>query len=351
MSETSRPEIPIRIEARHESWPLREAFSISRGSKTSAEVVVVTLNSGDVTGRGECVPYARYGETVDSTLDTIARVGQQIASGGWLSRDWLIRALPAGAARNALDCALWDLSAKQSGRRVVDLLRDEVGDEVASNGGWQARETCLTISIADPETMARKARDLAPHRLLKLKLGGADWARDPMRLEAVRAARPDARIVIDANEGWPSHALDELVAAACETGVELIEQPLPAGADDRLELLSSNVPICADESLGPGIDLSQMGGRYGAVNIKLDKAGGLTSAARLLKTARQRGYRVMVGSMVSTSLSMAPAFVLAELGADWIDLDSPYLLARDRPGGMQLGAAGQVPPPSQLLWG
>lgn len=321
----------IRIEVASERWPLAEPFVISRGSKTEAHVVVVTLTRGAHAGRGEAVPYARYGETVESVLAAIRNAGAVH------DRTQLASLLPAGAARNALDCALWDLAAKESGRAASDL---------AGLARLEPRETCFTLSLGTPDDMAVKARAVSHLGLLKLKLGGEG---DGARMAAVRAARPDARLVADANEAWTPEMLVPLLAAARNAGFELIEQPLPAGDDTALAAISRAVPVCADESAHTAADLDRLAGRYDAVNIKLDKAGGLTAALAMSEAARARGLRIMAGCMVATSLAMAPAMILAQ-GADWVDLDGPLLLMRDRPHGIEI-RDGVVSPPSVLLWG
>lgn len=322
---------PIRINASDERWPLAEPFVIARGAKTEAHVVVATLTRGGHTGRGESVPYARYGETPDGVLAAIRSVD------GISSRADLLGALPPGAARNALDCALWDLEAKETG--IAAAVR-------AGRAPLRAVETCFTLSLAAPAEMARKARAAAHLKLLKLKLGGAG---DAERMAAVRAARPDARLVADANEAWTPEMLLPLLAAARDAGIELIEQPLPAGADMALARVARDVPVCADESAHATSDLAGLAGLYDAVNIKLDKAGGLTEALAMAAAARAQGLRVMAGCMVATSLAMAPAMILAQ-DADWVDLDGPLLLARDRPHGIHIDG-GVVSPPSALLWG
>ena len=314
-----------------ERWPLAEPFVISRGSKTEAHVVVVTLTRGLHTGRGEAVPYARYGETTDSVLDAIARAGPIN------DRERLSAALPAGAARNALDCALWDLEAKESG--IAAARR-------AGRDALRPVETCFTLSLAEPAEMAAKARAVPRLRLLKLKLGGIG---DADRMAAVRAARPDARLVADANEAWTPDMLLPMLNAARDAGVELVEQPLPAGDDDALASIVRPVAVCADESAHDSGDLARLAAKYDAVNIKLDKAGGLTEALAMSVAARARNLRIMAGCMVATSLAMAPAVILAQ-GADWVDLDGPLLLARDRQHGIAI-QDGMVSAPSTLLWG
>jgi L-alanine-DL-glutamate epimerase-like enolase superfamily enzyme len=322
----------FKIEAWAESWPIAGSFAIARGSKREATVVVARVSDGSIAGYGECVPYARYGETLDSVRHAIATV----AADG-LDRVTLAQRLPAGAARNALDCALWDYEAKCAGRSAADLAG--VGDPAPLT-------TAYTISLDAAEVMAAKALSARHLPLLKLKLGGKG---DAERLRCVRAACPHTRLIADANESWTAQLLLPLLAAAAETGIELIEQPLPAGADAELAALERSVPVCADESLHTRADLDRLSGRYDAVNIKLDKAGGLTEALALAADARARGFKVMVGSMVATSLSMAPATLLAQT-ADWVDLDGPLLLARDRVPGLSYEGA-RLNPPSPELWG
>lgn len=327
--------MPIALSVAIERFALKVPFVIARGAKTDAVVVAVTLSDGHAAGRGECTPYARYGETPESVADAIEAAGR--TPGVLDSRAALNAALPAGAARNALDCALWDLEAKTSGLPVM-----------ARTGGMPLPgvETCYTLSLDSPEAMARAAHEAHAHKLLKLKLGGEG---DMARMAAVRHARPDARLVADANEAWTEDMVGPFLAAAAEQGLELIEQPLPAGADDMLDGLMHSVPVCADESVHTEADLAEIAHRYAAVNIKLDKAGGLTEALALREAARKAGLQVMIGSMVATSLAVAPAFVLAE-GADWVDLDGPLLLARDRHPPVRFEAGLFYPPPRQL-WG
>lgn len=318
-----------------ERFPLKVPFVISRGAKTDAAVVAVTLSDGRATGRGECTPYARYGETpegVAAAIDAMARTPEALAS-----RDALAAALPAGAARNALDCALWDLEAKRSG--VPAAAR-------ASSAPLIPIETCFTLSLDTPAAMAEAARSAGAHRLLKLKLGGDG---DIERMEAVRQARPDARLVADANESWTDDMLGPFLAAADVWGFELIEQPLPAGDDAMLEGLMHSVPVCADESVHTAADIADIRHRYDAVNVKLDKAGGLTAALALAEAARAADLGVMVGSMVATSLAVAPAFLLARF-ATWMDLDGPLLLAHDRSPSVRF-EGGLLHPPAPELWG
>ncbi len=324
-----------RLTVKAERWPIRGGFTISRGSKHEAVVVVAEIASGAHTGRGECVPYARYGESVEGVIATIQSCAKEIEQG--LGRTGLQKLLPAGAARNALDCALWDLTAKQSGQDAARL---------AGLGPLRSVTTAFTISLDTPEAMAAKAREASAYPLLKLKLGGDG---DIERLAAVREAVPAARLVVDANEAWPPDRLETLLAAAGEAGVELVEQPLPAGDDAMLAQIARPVPVCADESVHDRDSLTSLADRYDTVNIKLDKTGGLTEALLTAAEARALGMKIMVGSMVATSLSTAPALLLAQ-NADWVDLDGPLLLERDREHGL-VYASGQVSPPSPALWG
>jgi L-alanine-DL-glutamate epimerase-like enolase superfamily enzyme len=315
-----------------ERWPIAGSFTISRGSRTEAVVVVAEISDGTHTGRGECVPYARYGETVESV---VAEVESAPLDG--LDRERLRRAMRPGAARNALDCALWDLQAKASG---VPAWRR------AGLAAMHPITTAYTLSLGEPAAMAGAARANADRPLLKLKLGGTG---DPERVRAIRSAAPATRLIVDANEAWSAHDFDSNMRACAAAGVELIEQPLPAGADDMLRHVSREVPVCADESLHTAADLDALTGKYDAVNIKLDKTGGLTEALDLAREARRRGLRIMVGCMVGTSLGMAPALLVAQ-DADVVDLDGPLLLARDREPGL-VYAGARVAPPTPALWG
>ena len=326
--------------AKAEDWPLARPFRISRGTKSVATVITVTLTINGVSGRGEGCPYPRYGETVDSALATLRGIDWDAFTTRDLAamRHALLDHLPPGSARNALDCALWDLAAKTAQRPVWQL---------AGLAAPRPTMTCYTLSLDTPEAMAADARAHDDCPLLKLKLG--DTAGDADRMRAVRAARPDARLVADANEGWTPDDLTPLIAAASAHRLELIEQPLPDGDDAALAGLAPAVPLCADESAAPGTAVAALSPRYQAVNIKLDKVGGLTAALETVAAARRHGLKIMIGSMVSTSLSMAPAALLAGQ-ADWIDLDSPLLLARDRPDAMSI-TDGRLAPPDQALWG
>jgi len=314
-----------------ESFRLAQAFTISRGSRTEAQVLSARITGGELTGWGECVPYARYGETHDGVMDQIRALGIP------MNRRTLAHVLPAGAARNAVDCALWDLEAKTAGRRVWDLAGLPAPGPVI---------TAYTLSLAAPKDMCAAAAQNAHRPLLKIKLGTPD---DMPRLEAVRHGAPRARIIVDANEGWTPEVYADLAPHLVRLGVELVEQPLPAGADDMLAEIARPLPVCADESCHDRASLSALKGKYDMVNIKLDKAGGLTEALALKAEALAEGYGVMVGCMVGTSLAMAPAVLLAQ-GADIVDLDGPLLLAEDRTTPLDYDAAG-VHPPRPELWG
>lgn len=319
-----------------ERWPLASAFTISRGSKTEAVVVTVELRDGIHRGRGECVPYARYGETPDSVVAAIEAMRPALRRG--LDQVALADAMPAGAARNALDCALWDLSAKQTGHRVHVLAGLAPPKPVV---------TAFTISLAAPAAMAEAAERAALRPLLKVKLGGGDD--DGKRIAAVRRAAPKAELIVDANEGWDDGNLAQNLAACAAEGVTLIEQPLPEGRDLALARIERPIPVCADESVHDRASLDALAGKYDAVNIKLDKAGGLTEALALAAAAERRGFGVMVGCMVATSLAMAPALLLAQR-ASVVDLDGPLLLAEDRPDGLRY--VGSLAYPAELaLWG
>lgn len=320
-----------RVDAAVEEWPLAGVFVISRGAKSTARVVVATIRDGALTARGECVPYPRYRQTPEETQ-------QAILAASWpLDRARLQSALPPTAARNALDCALWDLEAKRSGRRAA---------EIAGVGTLRPVLTCYTLSLESPGAMAEAARAVPNLPLLKLKLGRAG---DHDRMRAVRRARPDARLVADANEGWTPDELPALLRTAADVGIELIEQPLPENQDGVLARIERPVPVCADESAHTTGNLAALRGRYDAVNVKLDKTGGLTGALAMAAEVRRLGFKVMVGSMVATSLSMAPALIVAQQ-ADWADLDSPLLLAGDREFGLTV-RDGMILPPDPRLWG
>lgn len=316
------------------STPLKKAFTISRGAKTSAETISVTIREDDATGRGECVPYARYGETMSGVRAAIERVRSQIEAG--TSRQELQSLLPAGAARCALDCALWDLEAKQSGKPVWQLAGLPEPTPI---------ETAVTVSLDAPEAMAESAK-ATQGRLLKLKLGGPE---DLDRIEAVHAARPDARLIVDGNEGLLPDQFPYIARQAARLGVVMIEQPFAADHDDALLRRPGPVAVCADESAHTSAGVQDLAKRYDAINVKLDKTGGLTEAIATVRAARACGLGVMVGCMVAGSLSMAPAILLAQL-ADAADLDGPIWLEEDLADGLSY-ADGQVSPPSPALWG
>ena len=319
------------ISVRAESFRLAEVFTIARGSRTEARVLTVEVVRDGVTGRGECVPYARYGETVESVAAQIEGLPADI------SRATLQSALPSGAARNAVDCALWDLAAKAAGRRVWEL---------AGLPAPGPRVTAFTLSLDTPERMRAAAARNAHRPLLKIKLGTPD---DMPRLEAVREGAPEARIIVDANEGWTAEVYADLAPHLLRLGVAMVEQPLPAGQDDMLAEIVRPLPVCADESCHDRASLPALKGRYDMVNIKLDKTGGLTEALALRDAARAAGFEIMVGCMVGTSLAMAPAVLVAQ-GAALVDLDGPLLLAEDREPALRYDAAG-VHPPEPELWG
>jgi len=318
-----------------ESFEIAGGFAISRGSRTHAHVLVVHLTEGNVTGRGECVPYARYGESLDSVAAQIESMRADLERG--LSGKDLQNAMPAGAARNAVDCALWDLSAKLSGRTTADI---------AGLPPLGPLTTAFTISVGDPQKMADAAAKAAHRPLLKVKLGGVG---DDERIAAVRENAPDSTLIVDANEAWDNTCFETNLDACAAAGVELIEQPLPAGEDELLAEISRQVVVCADESLHTSADLEKLRDRYDAVNIKLDKAGGLTEALKMVKKARSLDFKIMVGCMLGTSLGMAPAVVAAQ-GADYVDLDGPLLLSKDRDPGLRFEASTLYPPES-ALWG
>ena len=313
-------------------FPIAGSFTISRGSRTEAVVVECRLSANGVTGRGECVPYARYGETVESVTRQIESLALDR-----LDRATLAEMLPAGAARNAVDCALWDLEAKRAGKPVWEL---------AGLAAPHPEITAYTLSLDTPEAMEASARTNARRPLLKIKLGGDG---DIDRLRAVRRGAPDARIVIDANEGWDAATYAAIAPSLIDLGVEMVEQPLPADADAPLDGMARPLPVCADEACHDRASLPGLVGKYDMVNIKLDKTGGLTEALALRAAAREAGFKVMIGCMVGSSLAMAPATLLAQ-GAEVTDLDGPLLLAVDRPHGLIFDAAG-VHPPSPELWG
>jgi L-alanine-DL-glutamate epimerase-like enolase superfamily enzyme len=322
------------IDAHEEIWPLKQPFRISRGSRTEAPVVVVTVTDGQHIGRGEGVPIKRYNQRVASVLAQIESI-KNVPS---LDRDKLQELLQPGAARNALDCAFWDLEAQIRAKRVWELANIPMVSEV---------ETSFTISLDTPAAMAAAAKASANAPILKLKLGGDEV--DLARVEAVREAAPATRLLIDANESWSPAHYQKVVPALRGLRVELIEQPFPAEVDEVLETLDHPIPVCADESCHTSADLVRLTNRYDTINVKLDKTGGLTEALLLTERARETGFKLLIGCMVGTSLSMAPARVLAST-ADYVDLDGPLLLARDRDHGLNY-QSGRIDIPSRRLWG
>lgn len=324
------------ITVRPESWPLAGVFRISRGARSVAHTVLVEIGDGVAAGRGECVPYARYGETVDSVVASIEALRGELEAG--LGREALAGAMAPGAARNAIDCALWDLEAKRTGRRAWESASEPSPGSVV---------TAYTLGIDEPDAMREAAARQANRPLLKVKLDGD---RVTERVAAVRAGAPDARLIVDANEGWTVQTLRRSLSALADLGVELVEQPLPAGADAALADLERAVPVAADESCHTRADLPTLRDRYDVVNVKLDKTGGLTEALALRDAASAAGFGVMVGCMLATSLAMAPALLVAQ-GARFVDLDGPLLLARDRDPGLDYHPDGRVHPPPPALWG
>ena len=323
------------LSARIERWPIAGSFTISRGAKTEAVTVVAELSHGGHTGRGECVPYPRYGETPEATLAALQAMREPLSLG--LDRQALQSAMPPGAARNALDCALADLEAKSGGQRVWDLL---------ARPAPKACITAYTISLGTPEVMAAATAKAAHRPLLKIKLGGDG---DGARIAAVRKAAPDSELIVDANEAWTADNLEQNLGDCAQAGVTLVEQPLPAGQDGALARIRRPIVVCADESVHDRASLSGLRDRYDAVNIKLDKTGGLTEALAMADAARAMGFEIMIGCMVATSLAMAPAMLLTPQ-ARFVDLDGPLLLARDRDGGLRYDGS-LVYPPEAALWG
>jgi L-alanine-DL-glutamate epimerase-like enolase superfamily enzyme len=327
--------VRLRLNARAETWPLAAPFRISRGVKHAADVLVVELSQEGALGRGESIPYARYGETLDSVLKQI-RDARDALTDRTPSRD-VGELMPPGAARNAVDCALWDLTAKLSKRSVTDLLRTPPLEPMVS---------ALTVSLDEPEAMFAAAAAISDAPLIKVKV---DASQPDRQIMAVRRGAPRAKLIVDPNESWSLELLRELQGLLKEARVDLIEQPLPAGTDELLDGFESVCAICADESCHVASDLVQLEGRYQAVNIKLDKAGGLTAALELLNAARSRGFKVMVGCMICTSLGIAPALHVARY-ADFVDLDGPWWLKEDRAAGIRF-EAGILHPPGADLWG
>ncbi|HEX2366143.1 MAG TPA: N-acetyl-D-Glu racemase DgcA [Bradyrhizobium sp.] len=331
MTSTQFPTLDVRIER----FPIAGSFTISRGAKTEAVTVVAELRQGDRAGRGECVPYPRYGETPEETLKTLEAIREAVSEG--FDRQALQTAMPAGAARNALDCAFVDLEAKSSGKRAWELL---------GRPAPQACTTAYTISLGSPDAMSTATAKAAHRPLLKIKLGGDG---DGERIAAVRRAAPESELIVDANEAWTPSDLERNLAACAQARVTLVEQPLPSGWDDMLGRIRRPVRVCADESVHDRKSLEGLRGRYDAVNIKLDKTGGLTEALAMADAAKALGFDIMVGCMVATSLAMAPAMLLTAQ-ARFVDLDGPLLLARDRDHGLRYDGS-LVHPPDAALWG
>jgi len=326
--------VTLNIEAREEIWPLKEVFRISRGSRTEAQVVVVRVSDGEQVGRGEGVPIKRYNQSIASVIAQIESIkGEKNLDGQRVQQ-----LLPQGAARNALDCALWDFEAKRSRKRVWELANLPIVHQV---------ETSFTISLDASEKMGDAAKAAATRPILKLKLGGESL--DLSRVEAVHQAAPSARLLIDANESWSPDHYRKIVPALKELSVELIEQPFPADADEVLETLDHPIPLCADESCHTTAELPGLKNRYEVINVKLDKTGGLTEALRVCERARENGFKLLIGCMVGTSLGMAPARLLGSF-ADYVDLDGPLLLSRDRDHGLTY-QNGKMGLPTPELWG
>ncbi|CAG9001489.1 MAG: L-Ala-D/L-Glu epimerase [Candidatus Celerinatantimonas neptuna] len=325
----------MQLQIYQQSWPIDGVFAISRGSRTEAKVILVELSEGGFTGRGECVPYARYNETLDSVTTQINNLTSALDNE--LTRDELANLLQPGAARNALDCALWDLECKRRGQSIWSILGITP----------KPLTTAYTLSLDTPENMQQKVIQHRERPLFKLKLAGQG---DLERVSAVRQGAPNARIIVDANEGWDEHIYRQIVPELVKLNVEMIEQPLPAKDDYILEKLEHPIPLCADESCHVSSDLPRLIGRYEMINIKVDKAGGLTEALILKEKAQQVGLDIMVGCMLGTSLSMAPAFVAAQ-SAKVVDLDGPLLLSEDRPNGFKFSKQSEMQLLKPQLWG
>ncbi|MBL8905442.1 MAG: dipeptide epimerase [Rhizobiales bacterium] len=325
----------LKLALAHERWPIAGSFTISRGSKTHADVITVTLEEDGHVGRGECVPYGRYGETAEATLAALEQARPAIEAG--LTRDRIAAYVTPLSGRNALDCALWDFEAKRKHTSVWRLAGLQAPHPIV---------TAYTLSLDTPEKMAAAAASASARPLLKLKLGRDG---DVERLRLIRAAAPQSRLIVDANEGWAPGDLPRMLEVCAECGVEMVEQPLPASDDGALGRISRPVAVCADESAHDSHGLEGLRGKYDAVNIKLDKTGGLTEALVMREAARAMGFRIMVGCMLATSLAMAPAFLVAQ-GAEIADLDGPLLLKRDREPGIEFEGS-LMHPPRPELWG
>ncbi|MBX2855858.1 MAG: dipeptide epimerase [Rhodobacteraceae bacterium] len=328
-----------------EKWPLATPFAIARGVKTEAVTVVVRVSDGKNVGLGECTPYARYGETPEQVREALWNLNpmfgreEMTAESPAALRSKIAAVLPAGAARNAVDCALWDLEAKQTGRSAAELTGLNPPPEII---------TAVTLGIDSPKAMAAAAKTAAAP-LLKVKLGAGQVADETARLHAIRAAAPESKLIIDANEGWSAESLTALDPVCVEVGALFIEQPLPSDQDAALSDLSLQTPLCADESCHTVEDLPRLKGRYQVVNVKLDKTGGLSGAIALRTAALSEGFDVMVGCMLAGSLAMAPAYLLTE-SALAVDLDGPLWLKQDREPPMKFVGARMFPP-SSGLWG
>jgi len=323
------------LAVRHDPFPLRAPFRIARGVKTAADVVTVTIREGDAQGWGEGVPYPRYGETIEAAIAAIEAVRDLIEGGA--TRADIARAMPAGAARNAVDCALWDLEARLAGTSVAAL---------AGLLPVAALASAITIGIDTPQAMAEVARTVARVPLLKIKVDREGAAE---QIAAVRAVALTPRLIVDPNESWRVADIADRLPMLLAQRVDLLEQPVPAGEDEGLAELAGTIPICADEALHTRADLDRLAGRYSHVNVKLDKTGGLTEALALAAEARERGFGVMVGCMVCSSLGIAPAMLVAG-DADFVDLDGPLWLAADRPGGAR-DEGGILTAPAPGFWG
>lgn len=326
----------VDLDISRDTFQLAEVFTISRGSRTQAEVLTVALRDGEQRGVGECVPYARYGETLESVEQQIRSLAADIANG--LDRTALQEKLPPGAARNALDCAFWDLEAKQSGKAVWEL---------AGIGAPERVTSAYTLSLSDPASMQAKAAENMGRPLLKIKLGGG--AEDIERIQAVRRGAPQTTIIVDANEGWSRDEYESLAPVLLELGVAMVEQPFMADDDEALSEMQRPLPVCADESCHDSESLAHVKGKYDVVNIKLDKTGGLTEALKLRTAAVVAGYDIMVGCMIGSSLAMAPALLVAQ-GARYVDLDGPLLLAEDRDPPLEFNGS-IISPADPELWG
>jgi L-alanine-DL-glutamate epimerase-like enolase superfamily enzyme len=326
---------PQRLTVTRRGWALTRPFATAHEVKTAADVVIAEISDGDARGRGECVPLLRYGEGIDGIVAALDAMKGAVFSG--LNRDTLQHALPPGAARNALDCAFWDIEAKRAYSSVAEL---------AGLGAVAPVVTAYTLALDTPENMAELAAANRTRPLLKIQLGGDA---DVERVRAVRHAAPASRLIVDANESWNEEQLGEFMPVLADFGVELIEQPLPAGADDALARVKHAIAVCADESCRTLADLDRLDGKYDAINIKLDKVGGLTEALSLAAEAKRRGFRIMVGGAIGTSLAVAPALLVAQQ-ADIVDLDGPLLLAADRVPGLRYDGS-TIHPPDQNFWG